>query len=129
VIEMPASDETMHADAAGHEGAIGRFPDPTAAGQGFGEALLRLQAVNAQLQRALYSRIVIEQAKGVLAERYRVSMDEAFDVLRYAARTSRTNIHQFAQSVVRDDPSATDAVDASLSSPKRHRLPRAAESG
>jgi hypothetical protein len=106
-----------------------RLPDSTTTGQSFGDALLRLQAVNAQLQRALYSPIVIEQAKGVIAERYHLSMDEAFDLLRYAARTSRTKIHVFAQGVVRDDPAVTDAVDASLSSPKRLRIPRAAESG
>jgi hypothetical protein len=56
-------------------------------------------------------------------------MDEAFDLLRYAARTPRRNIQLVAQGVVRDDPVAADAVAGSLSSSKRLRVPRAAESG
>jgi hypothetical protein len=53
-----------------------------------------------QLQTALESRIVIEQAKGVLAERFKLTVDDAFLLLRYAARSSRTKIHEVAQEVV-----------------------------
>jgi hypothetical protein len=51
----------------------------------------------AQLQTALDSRIVIERAKGVLAERYGVGYDEAFEALRQAARSSRTELKAVAQ--------------------------------
>jgi len=53
-----------------------------------------------QLQRALESRIVVEQAKGILAERFRLAVDDAFLMLRYAARSSRRDIHEVAREVV-----------------------------
>ena len=56
----------------------------------------------AQLEEALESRIVIEQAKGVLAERLAVSIGEAFDILRYAARSHRTKLHEIARRVVEE---------------------------
>lgn len=64
------------------------------------ELIDELRTKNAQLERALSSRIVIEQAKGILAERYRVDVDTAFDVLRKAARSNRLRIHVLAESVV-----------------------------
>jgi AmiR/NasT family two-component response regulator len=53
-----------------------------------------------QLQRALDSRIVIEQAKGILAERLTLPTDEAFEVLRRAARSAQTPLHDLAHEVV-----------------------------
>jgi hypothetical protein len=54
----------------------------------------------AQLQEALDSRVVIEQAKGVLAERYSLSPDEAFALLRRSARSNRMPLRQLAAAVV-----------------------------
>src|SRR5436309_11423459 len=66
--------------------------------------LLELTSVLArrasQLQEALDSRIVIEQAKGILAERYHVDVDDAFLVLRRAARSNRIRVHDLASRVV-----------------------------
>lgn len=59
-----------------------------------------LRRQNAQLELALSSRILIEQAKGVLAERYRLDMDAAFALLRGAARSNRLRIHALAEAVV-----------------------------
>jgi len=54
-----------------------------------------------QLQTALDTRLVIEQAKGILAERLGVEVEEAFDVLRAAARSNSVKIHALASDVVR----------------------------
>lgn len=54
-----------------------------------------------QLQHALNSRVAIEQAKGVLAERANVSMDEAFATLRTHARTHNLKLTDVAIAVVR----------------------------
>jgi hypothetical protein len=54
----------------------------------------------AQLQRALDTRVVIEQAKGVLAERLGCDVNAAFEVLRHAARNTRTSVHELAAQVV-----------------------------
>jgi len=53
-----------------------------------------------QLQRALNSRIVIEQAKGVVAERLRVGMDEAFDLMRGYARGNRRRLGEVAGNLI-----------------------------
>jgi hypothetical protein len=66
------------------------------------EELFQAQEEARHLQTALDSRIVIEQAKGVLRERFAWSVDEAFEVLRYAARGARTNLHALATEVVRN---------------------------
>jgi hypothetical protein len=58
-----------------------------------------LERENAQLREALSSRIVIEQAKGVLAERFRINLEEAFELLRGAARSNRMPIHVLAVAV------------------------------
>jgi AmiR/NasT family two-component response regulator len=64
------------------------------------ELVSRLLEQNAQLRTALESRIVIEQAKGVLAERFGLEVDEAFQILRRAARNHRMSIHALAARVV-----------------------------
>ena len=60
-----------------------------------------------QLQHALNSRIMVEQAKGVLAERHGVSMDLAFEALRRHARNHNLKLVDVARSVVRGDTDAT----------------------
>jgi len=52
-----------------------------------------------QLQAALQSRVVIEQAKGMIAEYRNISVDEAFQVLRSRARNHNLRLTQLAQQV------------------------------
>lgn len=53
-----------------------------------------------QLQTALTSRVLIEQAKGVLAEREGVGVEEAFDLLRRTARSHRRQLSDVAADIV-----------------------------
>jgi AmiR/NasT family two-component response regulator len=50
-----------------------------------------------QLQAALDSRVIIEQAIGILAERFDLPFEDAFEVLRAAARNSRREVRAVAE--------------------------------
>jgi transcriptional regulator with GAF, ATPase, and Fis domain len=54
----------------------------------------------AQLQHALDSRVAIEQAKGMLSERAKVDMDEAFGRLRSYARRNNRRLTAVASEIV-----------------------------
>lgn len=60
----------------------------------------------AQLQHALNSRIIIEQAKGVLAERRRVSMNQAFDLIRGHARSNNLRLSDVARDIAENSDAA-----------------------
>jgi transcriptional regulator with GAF, ATPase, and Fis domain len=63
-------------------------------------AIARSEVLIEQLQGALNSRIVIEQAKGVVAVHLRVDMNEAFDRLRSYARSTNTRLTDVARALV-----------------------------
>lgn len=63
-------------------------------------ATLETQVVNKQLTQALNSRIVIEQAKGVVGERENLTMEQAFTLLRSYARNHNLRLVEVARGVV-----------------------------
>lgn len=65
-------------------------------------AIRRNELLAEQLQTALNSRIVVEQAKGALAQLHGVSVDRAFELLRSHARSTGTRLSDVARRVVTD---------------------------
>jgi transcriptional regulator with GAF, ATPase, and Fis domain len=69
-------------------------------------ALLQARAIRhrdtlaEQLQTALNSRIIIEQAKGVIAERRQLDMDQSFILLRTAARNNNRRLSDLARTII-----------------------------
>jgi GAF domain-containing protein len=63
-------------------------------------AIREADAARIQLQHALDSRVMIEQAKGVIAHRRNLDMDAAFRALRDYARSNQLNLRDVAELVV-----------------------------
>jgi GAF domain-containing protein len=63
-------------------------------------AMLEMHVLNEQLNYALNSRIAIEQAKGMVAEREGLNMEEAFALLRNHARSHNIRLADVAAGVV-----------------------------
>jgi transcriptional regulator with GAF, ATPase, and Fis domain len=80
-------------------------------------AIRRRDVITEQLQSALNSRILVEQAKGLLAERFRVSVDEAFGLLRTNARNRNRRLSDLAQAVI-------DGNEQLAPAPPRREEPR-----
>src|SRR5690348_12068237 len=89
----------------------GRLPDETIKlGQALADvatigllqarAITRRDTLTEQLQTALNSRVLIEQAKGVLAERRQLDMADAFTLLRDGARSHNRRLSELAQAIV-----------------------------
>jgi hypothetical protein len=78
-------------------------------------AVSRGALLSEQLQSALNARIVIEQAKGAIAEYHGVTIDEAFVLLRQHARRTGTHLGVLAHAVL-SDRGALAGLDGSLTS-------------
>jgi GAF domain-containing protein len=77
-------------------------------------ATTEAQVLNEQLHHALNSRVIIEQAKGIIAEREACSMELAFMTLRNHARNHNRPLVAVAEAV----------IDGSLAAPVLDRLPQ-----
>lgn len=63
-----------------------------------------LRRENDELRTALATRIVIERAKGILAERFNMHVDEAFERLHCEARNRRITLHALATALIARRP-------------------------
>jgi GAF domain-containing protein len=77
------------------------------------------QVLNQQLQHALNSRIVIEQAKGIVAEREGLNMEQAFSALRNYARDHNLRLVAVAEAVI-----ASSLAPSALVRPDRPKAGR-----
>jgi len=68
------------------------------------------QLMTEQLRAALNSRILIEQAKGLLAERLQIDVEQAFTILRSSARNRNRRLSDLAQALVDGSESIPSAT-------------------
>jgi GAF domain-containing protein len=80
-------------------------------------SMRRTDTLNEQLQTALNSRVVIEQAKGKLAERLGIDVNQAFTLLRDQARNRNQRLSDVARAFV----DGTQVITASSVSPRISR--------
>jgi transcriptional regulator with GAF, ATPase, and Fis domain len=78
-------------------------------------AIRQSEALTGQLRTALNTRIVIEQAKGVLAQIHGSTTDQAFERLRNYSRNSNAHLSQVAHAVVTNPTSVPQ-----LTTPRSH---------
>ena len=77
----------------------------------------------AQLQHALTSRIVVEQAKGMLAERYSLDPEAAYELIRLAARSHGVKVHAVANGVLSSAQTPRLILDLLTTLPKNSLAP------
>ena len=91
--------------------------DAAGAGIVLSDELRRQERAIAQLEMALTSRIVIEQAKGILAERWKVAPDEAFERLRRHARATQCRLSDLARAIIKGTTEIASPDSVPLMSP------------
>ncbi len=64
------------------------------------QAVSRAELLTEQLQAALNSRIVVEQAKGAIARTFDITVEQAFEMIRSHARGSRRRLTDVAHEIV-----------------------------
>jgi len=76
-------------------------------------SMRRSDTLNEQLQTALNSRVIIEQAKGKLAERLGIDVNQAFTLLRDQARNRNQRLSDLARAFVDGTQTISGAVGGS----------------
>jgi AmiR/NasT family two-component response regulator len=62
--------------------------------------LRQQEQLSEQLQEALNSRIIIEQAKGIVSQRRAISIDQAYQLIRSHARNNDASLRKVAEAIV-----------------------------
>lgn len=88
-------------------------PRPPRPADGLDE-VTRLRASVRQLEHALASRVIVEQAIGVLTERWRVAPRDAFEQLRRVTRSHGLRIHDLAKLVIESSTDPAVVLPAEL---------------
>ncbi|WP_030659444.1 GAF and ANTAR domain-containing protein [Streptomyces rimosus] len=91
----------QHGALTSREVALGQaLADAVGIGLAYRQDLHGLRNRTGQLQTALVSRVLIEQAKGALAERLGRTPDEAFSLMRRYARAHQTKLTEVARRII-----------------------------
>jgi hypothetical protein len=98
-------------------GDLGLASEPPPAEPASQDEAARLAVTVAQLEHALTTRVRVEQAIGVLAERHRLRPREAFDLLRSAARADGQKVTELAAIVVDSASNPLLPLPATLARP------------
>ncbi|MEV6072320.1 GAF and ANTAR domain-containing protein [Nocardia sp. NPDC052001] len=93
--------------------------DVTAIGIVHARVLTDSLTVSAQLQIALNHRVLIEQAKGMLAQQISLDMHSAFTLLRGYARRTNTRVPVLAQAIIDRTVTAADLVESAQNASRR----------
>lgn len=105
---------STRADAFGtHDAALGQcLADMASRCMYYQQSARSAWTLAGQLQTALDSRVVIEQAKGMLAQRFGLVPDRAFEVLRTYCRTNRLKLTDVCGQIIDSTLDANDIIDA-----------------
>jgi GAF domain-containing protein len=110
-----SEDDLNLAQALAHVASIALVADKAASDK---------EVINQQLQTALNSRVVLEQAKGLLAQLGDLDMDQSFAVLRRYARDHNQRLSEVAQRVVARVTPGREVLDyAASKSPRARQSP------
>jgi hypothetical protein len=84
-------------------------------------AIRHQEVVTEQLQSALNSRVVIEQAKGLIAERLGIDLEAAFLALRGYARNNNLKLSEVAETVIAGRTATQDLLGTGAPTTSRSR--------
>jgi GAF domain-containing protein len=97
---MNVFDTAPHEIASTESNLIRAFADAATIGILQERTVKQQSDLSAQLQGALNSRVAVEQAKGIVAERLKVDMETAFAMVRNHARSNNTQLSAVARALI-----------------------------